>query len=108
MVKNKKSLFSKFNEYKKQKKLQEYVSVNYPALKLPKIEWIKKECDIVNYDLIPSGLGWLVKFIGKIGSGKTTFVSAFVDFMIGYIKSEFKIYLLSPTIEQKGWNRIKK
>ena len=35
MVKYKKSFFSKFNEYKKQKELQEYMNTNYRTLKLP-------------------------------------------------------------------------
>ena len=34
MVKDKKSFFSKFNEYKKQKELQEYINANYRTLKL--------------------------------------------------------------------------
>ena len=38
MVKDKKAFFSKFNEYKKQKELQEYMNNNYRTLKLPKIE----------------------------------------------------------------------
>ena len=35
-----------------------------------------------------------MKVTGKTGSGKTTFVSAFVEFLIKYIKTDFKIYLL--------------
>ena len=42
MFKDKKSLFNKFNEYKTQKELQEYMNTNYRIIKLPKIEWIKK------------------------------------------------------------------
>ena len=34
MVKDKKAFFSKFNEYKKQKELQEYMNTNYRTLKL--------------------------------------------------------------------------
>ena len=44
---------------------------------LPKIKWIKKDCE---YDLIPKGSGWSMKVMGKTGSGKTTFVSAFIDY----------------------------
>ena len=29
-------------------------------------------------DLIPKSLGWSIKVIGKTGSGKTTFVSAYL------------------------------
>ena len=35
-----------------------------------------------------------MKFIGKTRSGKTTSVSVFVEFLIKYIKTDFKIYLL--------------
>ena len=42
------------------------------------------------------------------GSGKTTFVSAFVEFLIKYIKTDFKIYLQSSTFNQNGWDRIRK
>ena len=35
-----------------------------------------------------------MKVIGKTRSGKTTFVSVFVEFLIKYIKTDFKIYLL--------------
>ena len=34
MVKDKKAFFSRFNEYKKQKELQEYMNTNYRTLKL--------------------------------------------------------------------------
>ena len=42
MFKDKKSLFSKFNEYKTQKELQEYMNTNYRTMELPKKESIKK------------------------------------------------------------------
>ena len=42
MFKDKKSLFSKFNEYKTQKELQEYMNSNYRTIELPKKESIKK------------------------------------------------------------------
>ena len=74
---------------------------NYRTLKLPKIEWIKN-------DLIPSKLGWSMKVTCKTGSGKTTFVSVFVEFLIKYIKTDFKIYLLWPIFNQNGWHRTRK
>ena len=37
-LKIKKAFLSRFNEYKKQKELQEYMNNNYRTLKLPKIE----------------------------------------------------------------------
>ena len=42
MFKDKKSLFNKFNEYKTQKELQEYMNTNYRTIELPKNESIKK------------------------------------------------------------------
>ena len=52
----------------------------------------KKEQITPRYDLFPSKLGWSMKVIGKTGSGKSTFVSAFVEFLIKYIKTDFKIF----------------
>ena len=72
---------------------------------LPKIEWIKKDCDC---HVIPKGLGWSVKVIDKTGSGKTTFVSAFIDFFINYSDSLFEILIISPTFHQERWNGIRK
>lgn len=46
-----------------------------------------------------------MKVIGKMSSGKTTFVSAFTNFLIKYINIR-NIYLISPTSDQKGWDRI--
>ena len=46
-----------------------------------------------------------MKVIGKMSSGKTTFVSAFTNFFIRYINIR-NIYLISPTSDQKGWDRI--
>ena len=45
--------------------------------------------------------------IGKTGSGKTTFVSAFLEFLVDYIERVKNIYL-SPTFNQIGWDRIRK
>ena len=75
---------------------------------LPKIEWIKKEATTKTYDLIPNTLGWSMKFIGKTGSGKTEFVSAFIEFLLNDIKNIDNVYLLSPTHDQNGWDRIRK
>ena len=49
-----------------------------------------------------------MKVIGKTGSGKITFVSAFIEFFIGYINGIEYLYLLSPTSDQNGWGRIRK
>ena len=49
-----------------------------------------------------------MKVTCKTGSGKTTFVSAFVEFLIKYIKTDFKIYLQSSTFNQNGWDRRRK
>ena len=46
-----------------------------------------------------------MKVIGKMSSGKTAFVSAFTNFLIKYINIR-NIYLISPTSDQKGWDRI--
>ena len=59
------------------------------------------------YDLIPKSLGWSIKVIGKTGSGKTTFVSAFLEFLIDYIDSIENIYLLSSTANQTGLDRVR-
>ena len=56
---------------------------------------LKKKKIIKAYNLIPNTLGWSMKVIGKTGSGKTTFVSAFIDFLLGYIQNIENIYLLS-------------
>ena len=49
-----------------------------------------------------------MKVTGKIGSGKTTFVSAFIEFLIDYIEGITCIYLLFPTSDQNGWDKIRK
>ena len=49
-----------------------------------------------------------MKVIGKTGSGKTTFVSAFLEVLIDYIDNIENSYLLSPTFNQIGWYRIRK
>ena len=49
-----------------------------------------------------------MKFIGKTGSGKTEFVSAFIEFLLNDIKNIDNVYLLSPTHDQNGWDRIRK
>ena len=59
------------------------------------------------YNLIPKSLAWSIKVIGKTVSGKTTFVSAFLGFLIRYIVGIENIYLLSPTSNEIGWDRIK-
>ena len=56
---------------------------------------LKKKKIIKAYDLIPNTLGWSMKVIGKTGSGKTTFISAFIDFLLDYIQNIENIYLLS-------------
>ena len=78
-MKEKKSLLSRFNKYKKEQVFKEQINA-IKRYELPKIEWIIKEKTIKAYDLIPNVLGWSMKVIGKTGSGKTTFVSAFIDF----------------------------
>ena len=104
MVKN--SMFKKFIEYKKQKDLKEKINKVKPY-KLPDMEWIKKDKEEIVYDLIPKSLGWSIKVIGQTGSGKTTFVSAFLEFLIRYIDDIENIYLLSPTSNQIGWDRVR-
>ena len=49
-----------------------------------------------------------MRVIGKTGSGKTTFVSAFLEFLVDCIEGVKNIYLLSPTFNQIGWDRIRK
>ena len=99
-------MFKKFIEYKKQKELKEENSKVKPY-RLPDIEWIKEDEEEVVYDLIPKSLGWSIKVIGKTGSGKTTFVSAFLEFLIDYIDSIENIYLLSSAANQIGWERVR-
>ena len=100
------SMFKKFIEYKKQKELKEKNNKVKPY-RLPDIEWIKEDKEEVVYDLIPKSLGWSIKVIGKTGSGKTTFVSAFLEFLIDYIDSIENIYLLSSAANQIGWERVR-
>ena len=102
----KKSVFKKFIEYKKQNDLKEKIN-KFKPYRLPDIEWIKKDKEEVVYDLIPKSLGWSIKVIGKTGSGKTTFVSAFSESFIKYIFDIENIYLLSPTSNQIGCDRIR-
>ena len=80
---------------KKHLKNEQIVSkcMNYQILNGLKKKKIIKTCD-----LIPDTLGWSMKVIGKTGSGKTTFVSAFIDFLLGYIQNIENIYLLSNII----------
>ena len=59
------------------------------------------------YDLIPKSLEWSIKVIGKTESGKKTFVSAFLEFLIRYTVDIENIYLLSPTANQIGWDRVR-
>ena len=99
-------MFKKFIEYKKQKELKEKINKVKPY-RLPDIELIKKYKEEVVYDLIPKSLGWSIKVIGKTGSGKTTFVSAFLEFLIDYIDSIENIYLLPSTANQIGLDRVR-
>ena len=55
----------------------------------------------INYDLLPTTIRWSMKVIGKTGSSKTIFVSAFTDFLLAYMQQKFKIHILSP------WDRIR-
>ena len=48
-----------------------------------------------------------MRVIGKTESGKTTFVSAFLEFLVDCIEGVKNIYLLSPTFNQIGWDRIR-
>ena len=77
----KRSLLHRFNEYKKEKSLKDKIKC-IKVFKLIKIEWVKRDVEDVNYDLIPNTLGWNMKVTGKTGSGKTTFVSAFTEFLL--------------------------
>ena len=43
----------------------------------------------------------------KMGSGKTTFLSAFLEFLIRYIVDIENIYLLSPTSNHIEWDRVR-
>ena len=107
MIKNKDLMIKKLIEYKKEKDLKENIN-KVKAYKLPDIEWVKKDKEKEIYDLIPKSLGWSLKVIGKTGSGKTTFVPAFLEFLIDYIDNIENSYLLSPTFNQIGWYRIRK
>ena len=77
------------------------------SYRLPDIEWIKKDKEEVVYDLIPKSLEWSIKVIGKTESGKKTFVSAFLKFLIRYTVDIENIYLLSPTTNQIGWDKVR-
>ena len=97
----------KLIEYKKEKDLKEKVN-KVKAYKLPDIEWIKEDKEKEIYDLISKSLGWSMKVIEKTISGKTTFVSAFLEFLVYYIEGVKNIYLLSLTFNQIGQDRIRK
>ena len=107
MVKNRNLIIKKLIEYKKEKDLKEKVN-KVKAYKLPDIEWIKEDKEKEIYDLISKSLGWSMKVIEKTISGKTTFVSAFLEFLVYYIEGVKNIYLLSLTFNQIGWDRIRK
>ena len=94
MIKNKNLMIKKLIEYKKE--LKEKINKGKPYT-LPNIEWLKKDKEKEIYDLIPKSLGWSMKVIGKTGSGKTTFASAVLEFLIDYIDNIENIYLLSLT-----------
>ena len=59
---------------------------------------IKKEI----YHLIPKSLGWSMKVIEKTGSGKTTSVSAFLEFLVDYIEGVKNNYYLQHLIKWVG------
>ena len=91
---------------KKGEGLKEKISKVKPY-KLPNIEWFKKDKEKEIHNLIQKSLGWSMNVIGKTRSGKTLFVSAFLEFLIDFIDNIDNIYLLSPTFNQIGWDRIK-
>lgn len=80
------------------------LKIKSKVVRLPKIQWIKQQ---ITFDLIPNSLGWSMRVIGKTGSGKTTFVSAFVDFFLNHPLDKSRIDLISPTSNEKGWDRIR-
>ena len=59
---------------------------------LDKTDGIKQPVNSIKEDLVPNTLGWSMKMIGKTGPGKTTFVSAFTEFLIKYLSPKFKIF----------------
>ena len=69
---------------------------------LPKIKWIKRLKSQINYDLITKILGWYMKVIGKSGSGKLSFVSAFTNFLIKYINIKDIYFILQLQIKKDG------
>ena len=69
---------------------------------LPKIKWIKRIKSQINYDLITKILGWYMKVIGKTGSGKLSFVSAFTNFLIKYINIKDIYFILQLQIKKDG------
>ena len=69
---------------------------------LPKIKWIKRLKSQINYDLITKILGWYMKVIGKTGSGKLSFVSAFTNFLIKYINIKDIYFILQLQIKKDG------
>ena len=106
MLKNK-SLFQRFNKYRKEKAFQEKIS-KIKRYTLPNIKKSKENKEKVIYDLVPNSLGYSMNVTGKIGSGKATFVSAFIEFLINYIESVTCICLLFPTSDLNGWDKIRK
>ena len=107
MIKNKNLMIKKLIEYKKEKDLKEKINKGKPYT-LPNIEWLKKDKEKEIDDVIPKSLGWSMKVIGKTGSGKTTFASAVLEFLIDYIDNIENIYLLSLTFNQIGRDRTRK
>ena len=69
---------------------------------LPKIKWIKRLKSQINYDLITKIIGWYMKVIGKTGSGKLSFVSAFTNFLIKYINIKDIYFILQLQIKKDG------
>ena len=48
-----------------------------------------------------------MKVFGKTRPGQTNFVSAFTEVLIKYIPAKFKRFLISRTLYQTGWDRIR-
>ena len=106
MIKNQKLALKTITEYKEKKKIDKQIKP-VKTYKLPHTKWVKKDKEKEIYDLISNSLGWSMKVIGKTGSGKTTFISAFLEFLIDYIDGVENIYLLSPTCNQNEWDSIR-
>ena len=89
MIKTQNLKIKKLIEYKKD--LKEKVN-KVTAYNLPDIEWIKEDKEKEISNLVPKSLGWSMKVIEKKISGKTKFVSAFLEFLVYYIEGVKNIY----------------